>query len=82
MLKYTSYAIFDHQAADVMQPEVFVFILFHNDNDKFDVGRQQNVHDATTVNKPAFSPEIFGSLVHGLTCESLKRWVRIRLKRV
>jgi hypothetical protein len=31
VLKYTSYAILDHQAADVMQPVVFVFILFHND---------------------------------------------------
>ena len=40
VLKYTSYAILDHQAADVMQPVVFVFILFHKDNDKFDVGRQ------------------------------------------
>ena len=40
VLKYTSYAILDHQAADVMQPVVFVFILFHNDNDKFDVGQQ------------------------------------------
>ena len=40
VLKYTSYAIYDHHAADVMQPVVFVFILFHNDNDKFDVGRQ------------------------------------------
>ena len=36
----------DHQAADVMQPVVFVFLLlyflyfFHNVTDKFDVGQQ------------------------------------------
>jgi hypothetical protein len=40
VLKYTSYAILDHQAADVMQPVVFVFIIFHNNNDQFDVKRQ------------------------------------------
>ena len=40
VLKYTSYAILDHPATDVMQPVIFVFILFHNDNDKFDGGRQ------------------------------------------
>jgi hypothetical protein len=28
VLKYTSYDILDHQAADVMQPVVFVLILF------------------------------------------------------
>ena len=38
VLKYTSYAILDDQAADVMQLVVFVFTLFHNDIDKFDVG--------------------------------------------
>jgi hypothetical protein len=37
VLKYTSFAILDHLAADVMQPVVFVFKPFHNDNDKFDV---------------------------------------------
>jgi hypothetical protein len=47
--KYTSYAILVHQAAEVMQPVVFVFI--HNDNNKFDVGRQSNFQQvpATTV---------------------------------
>ena len=40
VLKYTSYAILDHQAADIMQPVSFVLILFHNNNDKFVVGRQ------------------------------------------
>ena len=39
----------DHQAADVMQAVVFVFILFLNYNDKFDVGRQQNVYDVTAT---------------------------------
>jgi hypothetical protein len=36
VLKYTSYAMLDHQAANVMQPVIFVFILTHKDNDKFD----------------------------------------------
>jgi hypothetical protein len=40
VLKYASYAIFDHQAVDVLQPVVLVFVLFHNNNAKFEVGRQ------------------------------------------
>ena len=35
LVKYTSYAILDHQAA-----VVFVLILFHNNKDKFDFRRQ------------------------------------------
>jgi hypothetical protein len=38
VFKHTSYAILYHQAADVMQPVLFVFMIFHNN--KFDVGQQ------------------------------------------
>jgi hypothetical protein len=45
---------------------VFVFILFHSDNDKFDVGQQYNVHDVTarTVNRRSINqPLVLKSLV-------------------
>jgi hypothetical protein len=60
LYKYTSYAISDHQAANVIQPVVFVFILFHDDNEEFDVRQQWNVHDITHIDRCSINqPLIF-----------------------
>jgi hypothetical protein len=54
VLKYTSYAILDPQTADVMQPVVFVFLLFHNNKDKTEaryILRLSTVVTATAVDR-------------------------------
>ena len=38
VVKYTSYAILDHKAVDVMHHIVLVCIIFLNDNNRLDVG--------------------------------------------
>lgn len=43
----------EHQAADAEAAVLYLY-FFHNDSDKFDVGRQYNVYDVDrrTVNQP------------------------------
>ena len=61
VLKYTSYAILYHQAADVML-YFFITTCLMSDNNRMFMSLRQLYTDMSY--KPAFSLEIFGCLVH------------------